>query len=982
MPAIPNGLGVRISRLGAAAQNALEVARFGGLETGEEPSSFEVIAEQPVYRLRRYFPDVAAGPPVVLVPPLMLAADVYDVAPSSSAVATLAEHGVDPWVVDFGSPEHEEGGLERNLTDHVLAVADAVRRVSTETGQNVHLAGYSQGGMFCYQAAAYLRSEGVATIITFGSPVDTASALPLGIPEEVGTRAASALARAFERGAVPAWMSREGFRLLDPVKSMRQRLDFVRQLGNREALLPRERQRRFLMREGWVAWPGPALAEFMRQFIVHNRMLSGGFVIEGRLVTLADITSPLLYFVGEIDEIAPADVVRAVRRAVPEADVYEVALRAGHFGLVVGSSATKTTWPVVAEWARWRTGDGAMPEVLERIDEIAAVREDDPGLPTRVVHAAGLTANVGYGIARSAVSAARAAGGAARDLTGEAAGQLTRLSRLERVRPGTRISIGRLLDEQATSAPDEVFFLWEDRAYTRAQVKSRIDAVVRGLLSLGIRQGEHVGVLMGPRPSALSVVGALNRLGAIAVLMRPDGPVAREAELAQVNRIIADPDLASAAREGASVPVLVLGGGAGPRELEAGLVDMERIDPDDVGIPAWYQPNPGRAEDLAFILFTGEGERTRPNRITNGRWAVSAFGTATSAALDSGDTVYSVTPVYHPSGLLMSIGGAVAGGSRLALARRFDPETFWDEARRYGVTVSAYTWTMLRDLVEAPEDPREHHHSVRLFIGSGMPRGLWRRVAERFAPASVLEFYASTEGDAVLVNLTGSKPGSKGRPLPGSAEVRIAAYDASRSALEEGPDGFAVPSSRGETGMLVARAGRGTAVATSDTPLRGLFEPGDAWLQTGDLFRRDVDGDYWLVAHSHALIRSAGGRVPAIPIEDALGDVDAIDLVTAYGVSAGETELAVAAVSLREGKRLGPKALTSALSALEQHERPAVVRVVDQIPVTTWYRPLTGRLRREGIPKPAKGMKAWYWNAERGAYSALTAAARERLLQA
>jgi putative long chain acyl-CoA synthase len=269
---------------------------------------------------------------------------------------------------------------------------------------------------------------------------------------------------------------------------------------------------------------------------------------------------------------------------------------------------------------------------------------------------------------------------------------------------------------------------------------------------------------------------------------------------------------------------------------------------------------------------------------------------------------------------------------------------------------------------------------VRLFIGSGMPRGLWRRVAERFAPASVLEFYASTEGDAVLVNLTGSKPGSKGRPLPGSAEVRIAAYDAESGALEEGPDGFAIACARGETGMLVARAGGGAAVATSDTPLRGLFEPGDAWLQTGDLFRRDVDGDYWLVAHSHALVRTPGGMTPTIPVEDALGDVDAVDIVTAYGVPAGDHEEVVAAVTLRNGKRLGPKALTSALSGLGEHERPAVVRVVDEIPVTTWYRPSTGTLRKEGIPKPGKGVKAWYWNPDRRTYAALTAAARTRLL--
>ena len=49
--------------------------------------------------------------------------------------------------------------------------------------------------------------------------------------------------------------------------------------------------------------------------------------------------------------------------------------------------------------------------------------------------------------------------------------------------------------------------------------------------------------------------------------------------------------------------------------------------PDEVVLPRWYSPNPGRAQDLAFILFTGEGKRTRVNRITNRRWALSAFGT-------------------------------------------------------------------------------------------------------------------------------------------------------------------------------------------------------------------------------------------------------------------------------------------------------------------------------------------------------------------
>ncbi len=282
MPLVPGLITAPASRIGAAAQNALEVARFGGLETDEQPSPYEIVAERPVFRLRRYYPPSESAkrgphvPAVLLVPPMMLAAEIYDVAPSTSAVSILHENGVEPWVVDFGAPEKEEGGLERSLTDHVLAVSEAIDLVAEETARDVHIGGYSQGGMFCYQVAAYRRSESIASVIVFGSPVDTRGTLSFGLPEELLTRGAAFFAdNLLARYALPAWASRTGFRLMDPAKSLRQRLQFLRHIHDREALLPRERQRRFLEADGWVAWPGPALAEVIKQFGVHNRMVSG-----------------------------------------------------------------------------------------------------------------------------------------------------------------------------------------------------------------------------------------------------------------------------------------------------------------------------------------------------------------------------------------------------------------------------------------------------------------------------------------------------------------------------------------------------------------------------------------------------------------------------------------------------------------------------------------------------------------------------------
>jgi putative long chain acyl-CoA synthase len=295
--------------------------------------------------------------------------------------------------------------------------------------------------------------------------------------------------------------------------------------------------------------------------------------------------------------------------------------------------------------------------------------------------------------------------------------------------------------------------------------------------------------------------------------------------------------------------------------------------------------------------------------------------------------------------------------------------------RRYGVTVVSYTWTLMHDLIEAPPQPGERYHPVRLFIGSGMPGGVWRRVEERFAPARVLEFYASTEAAAILVNLRDVKRGAMGRPLPASAEVKIAQYNFDASGLVLGRDGFARPCPVDEVGMLLVRVSPTDPLTV--VPLRGVFAPNDAWLVTGDLFKEDGDGDYWRVDNVAEVIRTSEGPVFGGPIRDALGDLPAVDLVVAYGVRPrpGQDEVAIAAVTLRRGHRLTARELGRALGGLAPDQRPAIVQVVERIPVTTWYRPITTPLREAGIPQPGDGTLAWHHDRARDSYRRLTPAA-------
>src|SRR5205807_9833627 len=111
--------------------------------------------------------------------------------------------------------------------------------------------------------------------------------------------------------------------------------------------------------------------------------------------------------------------------------------------------------------------------------------------------------------------------------------------------------------------------------------------------------------------------------------------------------------------------------------------------------------------------------------------------------------------------------------------------------------------------------------------------------------------------------------------------------------------------------MLLARVEPDTL--TSSSPLRGVFKRGDAWIATGDLFRRDADGDHWLVDRLSGLVVTKHGRIPALPIAELLGDLQAVRLAVAYGVPAGGAEVAVASVRLRSGARLGPGEIAGAV---------------------------------------------------------------------
>ncbi|MGB3696986.1 MAG: AMP-binding protein [Gordonia sp. (in: high G+C Gram-positive bacteria)] len=979
MKGLPD-VGGAVGRIVATAQNGLEVIRMGGLDTGTEPTPYKVVETEKMFRLRRYFPDDPGDgyAHIILIPPMMVSANVYDVTQENGAVSVLYRHKVIPWVVDFGSPDHEEGGMERTLTDHVVAISRVIDLVRRVTGRDVHLGGYSQGGMFAYQTAAYRRSAGLASVVTFGSPVDVLAALPLGLPAQVAVPGAEFVAdNVFNRLWIPSWLARTGFQLADPVKTARSRIDFLRKLHDRDALLPREDQRRFIEQEGWVAWSGPAVAELLRQFVVHNRMMSGGFVIDGDVVSMTEITCPVLAFVGETDDIGQPLAVRGILRAAPAAEVYETAAPVGHFGLVVGSNAGRLTWPTVGEWIQWREGNGDKPEAVTPMQPMS---RDSGGSgiswSNRLTYGVGQVAGAGTAVSKELLEAVNSLQRTTLAVATESVRTVPRLFRLGQIQPSTRVSLGKLMSENAKRTPHDEVFLFQDRVLTHSQVNTRINNVVAGLIECGVRPGVHVGLMMDPRPSALVTVAALSRLGAVAVLLSSSDDLPEMLKLAETRVIVADPDHLDRAAAACDRVLVLGGGGSEARAIEQAdgehIVDMEQIDPDRVRLPVWYRPDPGLAGDLAFILFTETQGRLNRWSVTNHRFAMSAFGAAAAAGLSNRDTVYCLPPLHHASGLLTTLGATAAGRSRIALSTGVDPERFAREVRRYGVTVVSYTWNMLSDILDAPDFDPAKLGTVRLFMGSGLTSGQWTRLRRELPAARVLEFFATADGSAILANVDDGKIGSMGRALPETNPVRIAAYDPVAERMEVDKDsGFVREAGPREVGMLVAHAGQ--RFETAGLVLRDVFRPHDRWEVGGSLFRADADGDLWYMGSAQSVIRSAAGPIYPVPAQQALSMISGVKLAAVYAAGEPGTQVAVAVVTLESGvSSLTPTQIRVGLGELPADQRPHLVWIADSIPLSESFRPLIGKFVERGIPKP--GAKVWYRDAE-GRYRRYTASA-------
>jgi polyhydroxyalkanoate synthase len=277
----------------------------------------------------------ADGPLLVVVPSLINAPAVLDLAPGRSLVRFLAEEGHRVLLVDWGPML----ASERRLGLSGLVSVRLMPLLARLEGP-VQLLGYCLGGTLAL-AAGQLLGARLDRLALIAAPWHFA-----GFGAEARLRAMETWAaiRPIGRGlgAVPISLLNPLFWSLDE--------DAV--LAKFEALARRPADDPhlgwFAAVEDWANSGAPLTLPAARDLFVHgfgtDRIGAGRWVVGGQRIAAEHVVAPILDFGATRDRIVPPD----ARVRLPGIDRRDVA--SGHVGMVVGGGARESLWEPLSNW--------------------------------------------------------------------------------------------------------------------------------------------------------------------------------------------------------------------------------------------------------------------------------------------------------------------------------------------------------------------------------------------------------------------------------------------------------------------------------------------------------------------------------------------------------------------------------------------------------------------------------------------------------
>lgn len=509
--------------------------------------------------------------------------------------------------------------------------------------------------------------------------------------------------------------------------------------------------------------------------------------------------------------------------------------------------------------------------------------------------------------------------------------------RIDDEKDPTARTIPAVLARQADEQPDQPFVIADGVRWTFADVDRMADRAAAHLWSLGVRAGDTVALVVESRPELVPLTAAVNRLGAVWVPTNTDyrGEWLRSTlEASNARVVIVDDE--RRARVEASVAELAiehlieLGDAGSTLFTTTGPFDAPELHTGDTAAVLWTSGTTGRAKGVM-----------QPHNA----WIRAALTGAASSGMQDGDVVYCCLPLYNSAAWIACIYRALVSGTTVAIDPRFSVTTFWDRVRHFGATQSFTLGSMHIFLWQQEAGPSDADNPLRCLGATPMPDAILDAFKERFGVSVIQQGYGQSEIMGLISRIddgsTAWNPNAAGLPLPG-VDVRLL-DDEDR---EVGVD---------EVGEFCVRPTEPYVL------FNGYYRDPDAtldafrnlWYHTGDLGRRDADGQFHFVDRKKDYIRFKGRSVSSFAVEAAVRAHPAVSEVAAFGVAtaalASESELMVAVV-LEAGAATTPAEIARFVNDNSPHFFvPRYIDIVDEIPHTPTGKVQKFALREQGL---------------------------------
>lgn len=519
------------------------------------------------------------------------------------------------------------------------------------------------------------------------------------------------------------------------------------------------------------------------------------------------------------------------------------------------------------------------------------------------------------------------------------------------------ITVGGLLEDVARKYPDRLAVKYTDRPYERTwkELNEESTRIAKGLLSIGIKKGDHVAIWATNYPEWLLVLYATAKIGAILVTVNTNYKIfeleylLRQSDSKCLVMIegFKDSNYVSILNE--LCPTLK---DSKPGELNNPMLPYlkdviyvgEKCHPgmykwndlytmadsvtDDEYLAAYNSLTPHETINMQYTSGTTGFPKgvmlSHFNIINNGK----SIGDRMKFTEE--DKLCVPVPFFHCFGLVLAIMASLTHGTAMVPLEYYQPLKVMEAIQNEGCTAVHGVPTMFIAMLEHPDFKKFKFTKLRtgIMAGSPCPVKVMQQVADEMGAREITIVYGQTE----------SSPGCTQTTTDDSLEIRVSTVGRVFPHVEAK---IVDP----ETGKECPPHVPGEFCTRGYHVMKGYYKMPEAtaqaidkegWLHTGDLASVDENGYYKITGRIKDMIIRGGENIYPKEIEEFLYTYPKVKDVQVIGVPSKDYgEEVMAWIILKEGETATEQEIKDLVkSHMARHKTPKFVKFTDSFPMT------------------------------------------------